>query len=414
MPTTTYTDFSASARNIGLRTDNAGGAVNDMSAEEDRLIHAILNAGVFSADAFKVTATGGMNLTVGSGVAKSDIACVVGTVAGQGKYLVRLEPATVGLTVPAADGAQARTDEVYLVVADGPYDAGGVALPRIGFRKGDAGGGAPGPDSSWKAYLLLGRVSVPAGDTNLASPAGQVTDMRSLALLVDEVLPTSLLRNTLADTKGDLFAATAADTIGKLAAGLAQQLLTPDSAAPTGLKWDWPTVPAFADAAARDAAITAPVEGRSYCCLDSDDILYRYIGGTWRKWSSDWQTYTPTFSWTSGGGSLGNGTISGSWRYVDGDAQISFAMTWGSTQTAGGGRMQWSMPAGLVAGDTVSYGAGRVVDSSASDIYPVVVEVVNGSTVMQIINGIRYGSSSSPISPTTSDTFRGEVRVRLA
>lgn len=51
---------------------------------------------------------------------------------------------------------------------------------------------------------------------------------------------TSLATDTLADAKGDVFAATAADTIVRVAVGSDGQVLTADSASGPGVKWATP------------------------------------------------------------------------------------------------------------------------------------------------------------------------------
>lgn len=61
------------------------------------------------------------------------------------------------------------------------------------------------------------------------------------------------IQNTIVDAKGDLIAATAADTPARLAVGTNGQVLTADSTAATGLKWattaitSFPTVMAYAN-----------------------------------------------------------------------------------------------------------------------------------------------------------------------
>lgn len=57
------------------------------------------------------------------------------------------------------------------------------------------------------------------------------------ATLGTGVTPTTIANDTIWDTKGDLVAASAADTGAKLAAGANTKVLTADSAQSTGLKW---------------------------------------------------------------------------------------------------------------------------------------------------------------------------------
>lgn len=80
--------------------------------------------------------------------------------------------------------------------------------------------------------------AVPAGTLYSCSDHGLIyqsdgTTWATYATLgATETLPVTIL-----DTKGDLIAATAADTAAKLPAGTNQKLLTADSTQSTGLKW---------------------------------------------------------------------------------------------------------------------------------------------------------------------------------
>lgn len=192
MPTTTYTDTTFSVSAVGSRTDAAGAAVVDYSAEEVRLPYALLDEGWLkpaTRTSFQVTAQGtpNMSVKVGSGTARQDLYVVAGDTTGQGNYVARLDANTVTVPIAAADAAQPRTDEVWLVVLDNAYDATARALPRLAVRKGDLGGANPGPDSSWKASALLARVTVPAGAVTIT--AGNISDQRVHSVLrVPEVI----------------------------------------------------------------------------------------------------------------------------------------------------------------------------------------------------------------------------------
>lgn len=181
MPTTTIIDTATAVSAITSRTNAAGDDVTDVTGEDLRLANIPYTEGALGGDAFIVSAASGMDVTVGSGAAKSDVFVVNGEASGQGTYVVRLDAATVTVTVPASDPAQARVDEVYLIVSDAPYDAGSVSLPRIGYRKGDAGGGNPGPDTSWKASALLARIAVGAAVSSITS--ANITDARDYSFV---------------------------------------------------------------------------------------------------------------------------------------------------------------------------------------------------------------------------------------
>lgn len=61
-------------------------------------------------------------------------------------------------------------------------------------------------------------------------------DMRTLGNAIDTTMGT-MVAKTIVDAKGDLIAATAADTVARLAVGTNGQVLTADSTTATGLKW---------------------------------------------------------------------------------------------------------------------------------------------------------------------------------
>ena len=161
---TTYTDATMGARTIGARTDNAGGAVTDLNAEEDRYAALLLGEGKLSTDSFEAVKGAGATLDViiGGGAVKADYYVVAGDNAGQGKYVVRLEAATETVVIDAADPGLPRIDEIYLVVQDNAYDASARALPRFGYRDGTPGASpsAPGPDAAWDAEVLLVSIAV--------------------------------------------------------------------------------------------------------------------------------------------------------------------------------------------------------------------------------------------------------------
>ena len=60
--------------------------------------------------------------------------------------------------------------------------------------------------------------------------------MRTLGNAIDTTMAT-MVAKTIVDAKGDLIAATAADTVSRLAVGTNGQVLTADSTAATGIKW---------------------------------------------------------------------------------------------------------------------------------------------------------------------------------
>ena len=70
---------------------------------------------------------------------------------------------------------------------------------------------------------------------NVWYPIGTGTHSHS-----DYITSASAINPTIVDAKGDIIAATAADTVARLAVGSNDQVLTADSTAATGLKWATP------------------------------------------------------------------------------------------------------------------------------------------------------------------------------
>lgn len=185
MATTTFYDATFGVRALGNRTDNTGTPVADLSAEEDRFDNLDIGEGyVTPSDAFLVAADTVWNVDVGSGGNSTDVFIVEGALPGQGNYIVRLDQAGASITLTAADGSNPRKDEIYLIVADDDYDGGGVSLPRLALRTGDAAASptAPGPDAVWDAYVLLATIDLPTAAANIG--ACTITDERTQATLV--------------------------------------------------------------------------------------------------------------------------------------------------------------------------------------------------------------------------------------
>jgi hypothetical protein len=81
----------------------------------------------------------------------------------------------------------------------------------------------------------------------MPSPTDLVTDLPADFDVFGQAVDTQMLTNanaaiakTIVDAKGDIIAATAADTVSRLAVGANDTVLTADSTAATGLKWATP------------------------------------------------------------------------------------------------------------------------------------------------------------------------------
>ncbi len=185
MPSTQITEITSSINGIAARTDSSGGAVTpDWSAEELRMGVELFTAGIANpANSFQVVAGAAatMNIVVGSGTSKVDLAIVSGDIGGQGNYVVRLDETDKTIALDAADPSDPRIDEIYVVVYDNIYDSTSRSLTRLAVRKGDPASSPalPGPDSAWEAFLLLSEVTIPAAAVDILSAT--LVDKRALA-----------------------------------------------------------------------------------------------------------------------------------------------------------------------------------------------------------------------------------------
>lgn len=106
------------------------------------------------------------------------------------------------------------------------------------------------PDTSSEEIVLLTAVSgstltitrAQAGTSDIAHSSGAIVRhvLTSLELTDFETAKNNYISKTTVNAKGDILAATADDTITRLAVGTNDQVLTADSTTATGLKWATP------------------------------------------------------------------------------------------------------------------------------------------------------------------------------
>jgi len=77
----------------------------------------------------------------------------------------------------------------------------------------------------------------------------------------------TMVAKTIVDAKGDIIAATAADTVSKLTVGANNTVLTADSSTATGLKWATPAATAVKGCSVKLTAAQATVANTDYTVL---------------------------------------------------------------------------------------------------------------------------------------------------
>ena len=121
--------------------------------------------------------------------------------------------------------------------------------------------------------------STPDDSANVKDGAAAI---RSLGTAIDTTVAT-MVPKTIVDAKGDIIAATAADTVDRLAVGANDTVLTADSSTATGLKWATPAA----------GGMTSIATGS----LSSDIVTISSIPGTY----IDLVLYIRGMSWTTAG-----------------------------------------------------------------------------------------------------------------
>jgi len=198
-------------------------------------------------------------------------------------------------------------------------------------------------------------VDLKGGTTGQVLSKASNTDLDYTWVTTDDA---NAIQNAIVDAKGDLIAATAADTPARLAVGSNNQILMADSSASTGLKW-----------------------------------------------AGDWQTWTPTYS----GLTVGNGTVTAKYQQIGKLVNVYFQLTWGST-TSYSQYGTFTLPVVQVRGNYLN-GTATMIDNGAN-IYPgqMWMEGTDRAYFVAMNTGATYGTffavqNVAPVTWGTSDVF---------
>jgi len=126
------------------------------------------------------------------------------------------------------------------------------------------------------------------------------------------------------------------------------------------------SVMVFADAAARNAALTSPTEGM-VTYQESNNHLTVYTGTEWVPFDTGWQTYTPTLSNVT----LGSGyTLSAAYVAIGKTVIVQFYFALGAT-SAITGDVSFSLPINHASSNRSGQaGTCVIVDASPATRYP--------------------------------------------
>lgn len=157
---------------------------------------------------------------------------------------------------------------------------GATTAPTTGDDSGD--GYSVG--STWidttndKGYVCVDSTLTAAVWQQFSGAGVGVTDHGALTGLADDDHPQYVLESLL-DAKGDLYAASAADTPGRLAVGADGTVLTADAAQALGVKWAAPAAGTSAQAAGTgDVTTTASLQDATGCSVSLAAGTYIVLG----------------------------------------------------------------------------------------------------------------------------------------
>jgi len=200
-------------------------------------------------------------------------------------------------------------------------------------------------------------VDLKGGTTGQVLAKASNTDLDYSWVTTDDA---NAIQNAIVDAKGDLIAATAADTPARLAVGTNGQVLTADSTAATGLAWATP---------ASSSPLTTKGDLYTYSTTNARLAIGADYGflqalaseATGNRWNATgWTSYTPTV--TAGSGTITTASATGYWIRI-GKLCVVFSSWSITTNGTGAQSVKLTLPFTAISGHTGGQiGVGREYD----------------------------------------------------
>jgi len=172
------------------------------------------------------------------------------------------------------------------------------------------------------------------------------------------------------------------------------------------------TIMYFADATARDAALSGIEDEGMMCYTAAGGHVWQYDGTAWVPFMSAW-TDVPSQTWTNL--TKGNGTESAEYRYVGSELRYRGVFVLGST-SAVTGAVSLLIPNSETSRATGggSIGSAYLVDDSASKPYSgITIVSANDTQITFVGSDDNTVGTSTPFVFGTGDTIRWDLLIAL-
>lgn len=165
----------------------------------------------------------------------------------------------------------------------------------------------------------------------------------------------------------------------------------------------------FASVAARDSAITSPVNGM-VCVTTDTGMMWQYTGLAWVAMgtSSAWTTYTPTWTASTTNPVIGNGTLDGAYQKVGRMVSFRARLAVGSTTTNGTGTYFLTVPVATGAANPPQLMTALLYDASTANWYTWVAYLPTNSSTLQFPTGdgtVAQFEAGTPVTLANGDLF---------